>query len=126
MSEAYYDGDCGVFCDNCAPAGAETMGDGEADYPMHCDECGRPLDYSMTEEGVKYAINEMKETLKTGRKEYLKASQCLKYYKGCPQVDITRDWAGDLIWYNLPDEQERFIKKFLSWTEYQIEKELRK
>lgn len=54
--------DGGSYCKDCAPVGAEFVGDmGETDSPDHCEECGVPLKCSLTEYGVEYVKEKLKE-----------------------------------------------------------------
>lgn len=52
-----------TWCKEHAPKNSESAGYyPESDTPMHCAKCGRPLQCSLTDYGVKY----IKETIKSG------------------------------------------------------------
>ena len=125
-NETYYKyGD--AYCIICAPINSDPVENQESDCPVTCSVCHRPLQYSLTEDGVKYVIEKMKSTLKEGYKEYLQEiANKENYYDGCPRIGILLDWADDLIWYNLDYNDERLIRKFISHAEYMIEKYFKK
>lgn len=111
---------CELYCEMCAPDGAEAYpdGGGEADYPQSCGGCQAPLDNPLTEYGVRYVLDAARKELKRGREEYNKVLPCYNgtYYEGSRHVEIIRDWVKPLTWYGLARAESRFVKHFLSWT----------
>ena len=58
-----------AWCEEHKPDNAESAGYyPESDSPMHCAECGRPLQCSLTDYGVDYVKEAIKnsETIKSG------------------------------------------------------------
>lgn len=54
--EGYYY-DAGVYCKDClegAPQDKMESYSGESDYPIHCMECGIPIECQLTDDGVEY------------------------------------------------------------------------
>lgn len=93
--------------------------DAECDTPQHCSRCHRPMEHSLTSEGVRYVLEAMREELRKGRAEYSKVNDCYKgtYYEGSRHVEIVRDWARMAQGNGLCGHDRAFVDRFLSWTE---------
>lgn len=111
------------YCEQCAPDGADAEGTPEVDAPIHCAECGEPLDCTLTPEGVDYVLDHMRDSLRESRESRNHiipmlgtAEESLVYYHGSRHIEIVRDWAEVISWYNLPERDIKFVDKFLSWT----------
>ena len=123
MPESNWAYDADLYCEQCLPVSIHhpgvADGSGEQDSPAHCCGCGRPLDYSLTTEGVAYVIDRIRESLRT--REHLSSTtidhdHAPAYYKGSPIYAITRDWAEDLSWYNLSVKDENLVRRYLELT----------
>ena len=53
-----YMGDAEFVCQDCAGDGAQYIGE-ESDVPEHCGICHRPLECSLTQDGVEYLKENM-------------------------------------------------------------------
>jgi hypothetical protein len=111
---------CEVFCEFCAPEGAVAYdhGGGESDCPENCAACHRPLENSLTSDGVEYVMEHIRDELRMPA-EYRNASATHwtdgDYYKGCTLTAVVRDWAEQLRWYDgLSERDERVIEWYLA------------
>lgn len=117
----HYDGE--EYCDSCLPVDendpAIDLDQGEQDTPANCCRCHAPLAYSPTGDCVKYILDAMRESLRKGRAERNKVHDCYNgtHYVGCRHVEIVRDWADAMRYWNLDKKESNFVYKFLSWTE---------
>lgn len=115
----HYHHDCDEYCEDCAPKGA-VCDDGEQDTPANCHECGQPLDYSLTSEGVQYVLEYIMEALENGLDchivplEGTAEVEGLAYYHGSRHYEIVRDWARDLEDYSLDRKDTTILQAFLS------------
>ena len=59
-----------LYCEDCAPEGAESIPQpGESDTPQHCGECGELLDVDLTLRGRAYVCRQVIRYLTSGGKE---------------------------------------------------------
>ena len=102
--EVLDDGDtgCEFYCESCAPerCAAYSDGGGEADYPQHCCICDEPLENPLTDDGVEYVLDAIRQSLSEPRSER----------------DVVRDWAMQLLDYDLADKKKRIVWHFLERT----------
>lgn len=126
----YVDGD--LYCEGCyrrefkvrdgcarfGEADSPLFVDAECDTPQHCSKCHRPMEHSLTSDGVRYVLDAMREELRKGRAEYSKALDCYQgtYYEGSRHVDIIMDWARMAQGNGLCGRDRAFVDRFLSWT----------
>lgn len=93
---------------------------GESDCPQHCDSCHKPLEYSLTNEGIDYVVEAVREMLKSGRENYCKVHPShdpdSDYYKDSPAFAVVRDWVEDMRYYNLDKRCSR-IFRYVEWME---------
>jgi len=119
----HYHYECDEYCDDCLPVDPNhenvDYDYGEQDCPANCCVCHRPLGYSLTTDGVEYVLEAIQESLDRPAEERNKIHKCYDgtWYEGSRHVEIVRDWAKDLKWYFLTDEQEELVDKFLEETE---------
>jgi len=110
------------WCEDCLPVSpAEAdWDDGEQDTPANCSCCGRPLDYTLTTDGVNYVIEQLCIVMSTGIDTHIipnmgtAEEECLTYYHGMPHYEIMRDWARDLSNYFLNPEDQEIVGYFLN------------
>jgi hypothetical protein len=121
MGHYCYDAD--VYCEDCLPVDSEDEDvfydcSGETDVPEHCCVCHTPLDYCLTSEGIDYVLGAMREELARPTEERNKIHGCYDgtYYEGSRHVEITRDWAKELLNYCLSEEDKEFVENFLEET----------
>jgi hypothetical protein len=103
--------ECEWYCGECKPLVAEEYADGggESDTPQHCHGCGKPLENTLTSEGVQYALEHAEEEARRPREEReriipLKGTaeeDGLAWYKGEPHKRIVLDWLDQLNDYCL-------------------------
>lgn len=109
-----------IFCEDCAPNNAESIGDwpSESDCPESCCMCLKAVPYTLTSEGVQYVLEAIRESLKAGRKKRNRVLDCYKdtWFEGSRHCEIVREWAEDLKWYGLESKDEKLVEKYLSWT----------
>ncbi len=117
MNEHYHH-ECEEYCEDCAPKDAKP-GNGEQDCPINCCNCGRPLDYSLTSDGVEYVISYIIEALENGLDNHIipltgtLEVESLTYYHGSPHYEIVRDWAKDLEAYSLDRKDAVIVQMYL-------------
>jgi len=116
----HYHYDCDEYCDECLPVGENSSlveyDMGEQDSPANCCQCHRPLDYSLTQEGVKYVLGHLKNCIKNGIDWNIYDCYVGSYYEGMPHCAVVRDWAFELKNYFLTEEEEEIVDKFLELT----------
>lgn len=113
---AHYHYGCDEWCEDCLPVSTESAevdyDDGEQDSPANCCACGKPLDYSLTPDGVEYVIDSCLEAMDDWDDHIIPmadtAESEMRYYHGSPHFAIVEDWAKDLSNYSL-DRKDRFI-----------------
>lgn len=124
MSDAYVDSE-GYYCEEHIPEpeSDEVMQVSyqEVDVPLHCSECHRPLDCTLTIEGVKYVREHVLDEIRQGRAHYLNVSMAYggTYYEGVPHVYIVRDWVQE---HSIDDP---LIDRAIRWMEYQESKQVK-
>lgn len=92
---------------------------GESDCPQNCGSCGKPLEYSLTNVGVAYVVEHVRETLELGRSHYCRVYPSHRdndYYEGSPLFRVVADWVDDLRYYNL-DEKDARMFRMVEWME---------
>ncbi|MEO2122444.1 MAG: hypothetical protein ABGY10_03870 [bacterium] len=121
MCDAYIEPEgCEFFCEDCAPEGAEGYpdGGGEADTPQHCSGCHCPLDNPLTEYGVQYVVEAVKESLAAGNYTMMCGTPYKGgWFEGSRHCEIVRGWAEQVQNYNLSDADADTVEKFLEVSE---------
>ena len=96
-----YVADADLWCEDCAPDGAEPLdacGSNETDSPDHCAGCGVPLECTLTDEGIRY----VKKTIDEGN-------------NGCCQELWPVLFADELA--DLNDDQEDAVRERIEQLE---------
>jgi hypothetical protein len=91
-------------------------GGGESDTPQHCAQCHRPLENPLTKDGVNYVLEAIRDELSKPRSERNKVATHWKegeYYAGCTATAVVRDWAEQLKYYCLDEEDARMVDWYL-------------
>lgn len=89
---------------------------GEGDTPEQCSQCHRPLDTTLTSEGVEYVIEHLVEILTTKTdEEWLAVHEVYQgtWYQGKPWCSIANDWAAKIADYGLSTLQRRILEMFI-------------
>jgi hypothetical protein len=120
----HYHYNCDEYCEDCLPVHEDheevDYDCGEQDTPANCCVCHKPLEYSLTSDGVKYVLESIRESLNKSEEDRNKVHNCYDntWYENCRHVEIVRDWANNLKWYGgLSEEEEELIDHFLEVTE---------
>ena len=87
----HFDGE--EYCEDCLPGPGEPDY-GEQDYPAHCCRCHKPLDCTLTKDGVAYVIEALQQPLDW-------------------HYAIVRYWAQTLLNYSLSDSDRKIVTDFL-------------
>ena len=95
------DGDtgCEFFCESCAPERcvAYSDGGGEADCPQHCCICDEPRENPLTDDGVEYVLEAIRQSLSEPRSERdTENTNTNSLYHRARRCDVVRDWAMQL------------------------------
>ena len=119
MGHYHYDGQ--EYCEDCLPVSPNYPGvdldTGDQDTPAHCFSCLRPLDYSLTTEGVQYVLGEIQGSLEHGPDATV--YDCYKgtWYEGSPHHAILRDWVEHIRNYGgLSGGDRELIDRYLAAT----------
>jgi hypothetical protein len=99
--------------------GPYSDGGGESDAPEHCAHCHEYLANPLTSEGVEYALTAIEnEALDLEAANRImprlgtaEESPDFAYWHGSPHKAIVLEWADDLQWYGLNDEQEARLER---------------
>lgn len=112
----HYKGD--EYCEGCLPVGRASAGVsvdyGEQDVPAHCHDCNRPLDYTLTPEGVAYVVKTLSAALAKGLDS---TPSTTGDYEGSPHYAIVYDWADALDGYDLSDGERAVVEKYMAECE---------
>ena len=120
MSHYHYQSD--EWCVDCLPAEAPhadvDLDSGEQDTPANCCACGKPLDYTLTAEGVQYVVEAILDNLENGIDEHIipaagTAEYELTYYHGSPHFAVVEAWAENLRDYALSRKDRYLVNEFL-------------
>lgn len=113
----------GALCEEHAPDVEGDLDSNETDVPENCQVCGRPCEYTLTDAGVKYVMDHIRETLDAGPEAWNGCTEHAatpSYYRGSRHVEVVRDWADDLRSYALSDDDEWLLKYFLAITALRV------
>ena len=105
-----YNGD--DYCEDCAPTGSIEWDSAEQDAPVHCYNCLRPLDYTLTAAGVQYVLEYLRKAIDANVYPIYIGT----YYEGSPHYAIRRDWAQTIADYSLSDSDRKIVNYFLGAT----------
>lgn len=90
--------------------------DQETDSPSHCAYCNRPIDCSLTDDGVKYVYEAIRTDLKRGLNYRSEWRWEHGWYKGMGVHACMRDWAELLLSYNPEKKIKRIAEYYLYHT----------
>ncbi len=98
--DTVYIDEADTYCELCAPEESqEVFGGRECDAPEHCSICHRPLEYSLTPDGVWYVIEAVLEALENGLDATVYSCYEGTYYEDSPHFAIVEDWVKHLSGY---------------------------
>lgn len=116
-----YDADS--WCEFCLPVPADSPevadGSGEQDTPAHCSQCRRPLEHSLTSDGVGYAVGALLSYLRDPDRQAWRLVVCDTpgdYFHGSREIEVLRGWAEELRNYALTPRQTVTVELFLKRT----------
>jgi hypothetical protein len=119
----HYHYNCDEYCEDCLPVSENNpevdYDAGEQDSPGNCCQCHKPLEYTLTSEGVRYVLEYITESLYSPPEKRNLVHDCYNgtWYEGSRHVEIVRDWAKDLLNYSLNDADRILVDRFLEETE---------
>ncbi len=120
MFQPYRTIDGELICEFCKYPRDKAVGNvQEVDSPWHCSECGRPLEHTLTITGVNYVLKSLQEEMAKGSVNFLRKNvgeETKPYYRGTTGPSVAKDWAEDLLNYNLTKEQKSIVDRFLRMT----------
>lgn len=102
---------------------------GECDTPCHCGNCGMPLDYALTGDGIRGVLESIRESIQEaiaqGRETTwdrvmpMKGTgeESMTWYHGSRHVEIVRDRAKNLQNYSLDPAERAIVDLFLELSE---------
>lgn len=95
------------------------------DSPCHCGDCGAPIDCTLTDYGIKYVLESIRESLADatahGRTDTWDrvmpkpgtGEADRRYWLGSRHVEIVRGWAELIQGYNLEPGESAIVDLFL-------------
>ena len=119
-----HQGSCDVVCEVCRNSlpeekktwvNIDATWDQEADTPLHCDWCHRPLKGKLTSDGVDYVVEALEDDLAKGRwgmDMYSAIGDILPWYQGSPRYSVRADWVELLKWHGPNDEIQELIDQW--------------
>lgn len=121
MAEENWGFDGEHYCTDCLPVDVDNEGvfnaSGEQDLPAHCSVCGKPLDYSLTYDGVAYVLEHLVDAIRAGLdwriEDIATAGGRSWYYNGVPHCTIIADQAKEIEWYGGLGKHEAIVRRFL-------------
>ncbi len=120
-----YLGECEWLCPDCAEGvdgleGPYPDGGGEADCPQHCAACGIPLENPLTSDGVTYVLDAIRESTADTAENRNTIRQAIpdqpNWYDGSPRCAVVRDWANQILYYGLDDQDRDLVNNYLELT----------
>ena len=103
----------GCKCHNCGGKGEAV---GEVDAPVSCDDCGQPIDYSLTPEGVEYVIKNLRTALTFGLNEHIipETQDSMSFFHGSRRYEIGMYWALNVQGnYELSEADKKTVVDYL-------------
>ncbi len=85
----------------------------ESDSPQHCAACLRPIETTLTPDGIKLVLAAVKTEFQNELRWEI--NDCYKgtYYEDSPHIAIVADWVEQIRHYGgLPEEAEALIEGF--------------
>lgn len=117
----HYHYNCEEYCDDCLPVATDhpdvDLDSGDQDSPAHCCKCHRPLDYTLTNDGVNYVIENLLKEIDSEDRDTVYPCYEGTYYTGSRHCEITRDWAKHLKDHYLSQKDREIVETFLTLTE---------
>jgi len=108
-----YIGEGELVCEVCDHEGLEEyFSDQETDSPCNCAYCHRPINCVLTQDGIKYVYESVREALKNGLNARSDWRWEYGWYKGLG----VRDHAEQLLEYNLEKKAKRVVEYYLYHT----------
>ena len=109
-----------LICEDCAvdPSSDEEFytDSNETDSPCHCSWCHRPIDCTLTDDGIKYVYEAIRESLRRGLNYRSDYRWDRGYYIGMGVHACTRDWAELLLEHNPEKKIKRVAEYYLYHT----------
>jgi predicted RNA-binding Zn-ribbon protein involved in translation (DUF1610 family) len=102
---------------------------GESDHPEHCSSCHEPLDNPLTDEGVEYVLDKIRESIEEALREGRAkawdrimplpgtAEEDATWLQGKRHVEIVRGWAKQIQDCNFDDDEAAIVSLFLELSE---------
>lgn len=88
----------------------------EMDSPANCSYCNRPIDCTLTDDGIKYVYETIRQDLKQGLNYRSDYRWDHGYYIGLGMHACTRDWAELLLEHNPNKKIKRVAEYYLYHT----------
>lgn len=108
-----------VYCEFHAPHTTEPEAAHlEADVPQNCSVCGRPLQTSLTRDGIQYVVGYALDALDAWEDQLVLRDREGDYYTGTPQFSVVKDWIEDILnsYVGLARKDEFILRRFIERT----------
>lgn len=115
--QGYISPDSEIICEVCDHDGCEEYTSQESDSPCHCAYCHRPIECSLTQDGIKYVYDTIRRDLKQGLNYRSDWRWEHGYYVGMGVHAVTREWAEQLLEHNPEKKIRRVVEYYLYYTE---------
>lgn len=86
----------------------------ETDAPMHCEECHRPLECTLTDTGIAYVVDHIRSEIDQNNIDPI--GPRLPWYENAPRSEVVADWCRQAKDHGLDAWQTFLVDAFLSWV----------
>lgn len=114
-------GDSDTFCEWCIGDEKEYFSiypqeNESSDTPTNCSQCHAIIDSCLTDRGITYVINALKESIEKDDWDRMPAT--MGYYENSPKTEVVADWVRLLKYhgYQLTKWQEFIVDAYLDWV----------
>jgi hypothetical protein len=112
-----YIGEGELICEVCDHDGLEEYPEHEeSDIPCNCSYCHRPINSGLTNDGVKYVYESVRQALSEGLNTRSEFRWTYGYYIGMGVHASLRDHAELLLEHNPDKRMKRVVEYYLYYT----------
>jgi hypothetical protein len=114
--QGYISSDSEIICEVCDHDGCEPYTSQETDSPCNCAYCHRPIECELTNDGIKYVYEAIRQALKEGLNTRSDWRWDYGYYDQMGVHASLRDHAEQLLDHNPEKKIKRVVEYYLYHT----------